>query len=515
MCGIAAVISAHKRDHTDLLLHMLRKIEHRGDVGHFGEIKAFPTGAMGTNRLAIVDRDNARQPISSTNGRYWVVFNGEIYNHAALREELRQLGCRFATECDTEVIVQGYQRWGPEVVRRLDGSFAFVIFDAESKSSFAARDPMGIKPLYWAVGGSSLATGSGNDALLFASEQKCLAPHAQEVCTLAPGHYLEDGRSHRYFDIEERSPEREEPVARCRRLLGEAVRKRVDTDLPVAVMFSGGIDSTTVLYLARKFHPNVTAFTLGFPGATDLEVATRFCREFDIPQIICPLREDETIALLPRVAQGAEFFEGIDAMDACLAYFGYQQAHEHGFKVALCGEGADEVLMGYDLFLEQADPDALMRYRVSNLHRTDVQRVDRAAMLNRVEARVPFLDIEFLRFCYHLPASMKLRDGTSKWVLREAFRGELPDYILRRPKVRMPDGTGLHRLLYDHAGQQTAQVDPSLEVRLGIENRQQAYFLQLYLAAGLPVPKERFRRPGLDYNTDGYFRFVTPPPRQI
>ena len=150
-----------------------------------------------------------------------------------------------------------------------------------------------------------------------------------------------------------------------------------------------------------------------------------------------------------------------------------------------------------------------MRYRVGNLHRTDVQRVDRASMLNRVEARVPFLDTEFLRFAYHLPPSLKLRAGTAKWVLREAFRGELPDYILDRPKVRMPDGTGLHRRLHDYAAKQQTCLHPSLGSRLGVENAQQAYFLQTYLDAGLPVPHERFRRPGLDYNTDGYFRFVT------
>jgi asparagine synthase (glutamine-hydrolysing) len=130
-------------------------------------------------------------------------------------------------------------------------------------------------------------------------------------------------------------------------------------------------------------------------------------------------------------------------------------------------------------------------------------------MLNRVEARVPFLDTELLRFSYHLPLSLKLRGGTTKWILREAFRGDLPDYILRRPKVRMPDGTGLHRRLYDYAGRQAVAIDPSLGSRLGIENPQQAFFLRMYLDAGFPVPAERFRRPGLDYNGDGYFRFVT------
>jgi asparagine synthase (glutamine-hydrolysing) len=502
MCGIAAIFGTRPDDWAPPLLEMLRMIEHRGDADHFGEIRAFPCGAFGTNRLAIIDRDRGRQPMPASSGRYWVAFNGEIYNHRALREELIAEGCRFATTCDTEVIVNGYAHWHEAIVCHLDGQFAFVIFDTETGTWFAARDPMGIKPLYWA---------QSEGAMRFASEQKCFAGGTQEIHTLPPGHFLTGERVQRYFDLDSPYPRGagQEPVAHFRSLLDRAVRKRVETDLPIAVMFSGGIDSAAVLHLAREHHADVTAFTLGFPGAADLRVARRFCEERGIPQVVCPLREAEVIGILPKVIRGAEFFEGIDAMDAAVAYFGYERAHAYGFKVALCGEGSDEVLAGYDLFLEHPDPESLMRYRVANLHRTDVQRVDRAAMLNRVEARVPFLDTELVHFAYHLPLSLKLKDGMTKWVLREAFRGDLPDYVLHRPKVRMPDGTGLHRRLHDYAGRQAVRLDPALSDRLGIENTQQAYFLQTYLDAGLPVPQERFRRPGLDYNTDGYFRFVT------
>jgi asparagine synthase (glutamine-hydrolysing) len=507
MCGIAAVFGAQPANWLNVVVEMLRKIEHRGDPDHFGETHAFAAGAMGTNRLAIVDRDYGRQPVPSADHRYWVVFNGEIYNHAELRDQLEALGWPFATTCDTEVLANGYAHWGEGLLSRLDGQFAFVVFDSATGSWFAARDPMGIKPLYW---------GRQASAALFASEQKCLVPYTRDVETLPPGHCLANGRLRRYFNLEAQPPgdTGEEPVVHFRRLLSRAVQKRVATDLPIAVMFSGGVDSTVVLHLARQHHRNVTAFTLGFPGAADLEVAKRFCAEFGIPQVICPLRPDKVIELLPRVVHGAEFFEGIDAMDACVAYFGYRRARELGFKVALCGEGSDEVLAGYDLFVDHPRPRQLMRYRVANLHRTDVQRVDRAAMLNRVEARVPFLDTEFLRFSYHLPMSLKLKDGTAKWILREAFRSELPDYVLERPKVRMPDGTGLHRLLYDHAGRQAVQLEAAVRERLGIDTAQQAYFLRVYLDAGFPVPHERHRLPGLDYNHSGYFRFVTSSTRE-
>jgi len=501
MCGIAATIGGPEDRCRSLVLKMLRAIAYRGDPEHFGEVRSFPFAALGTNRLAIVDRENGTQPVPSDDGRYWVAFNGEIYNHAMLRRELELAGARFTTATDTEVIVQGYRVWGDAIVDRLDGQFAFVIIDTRARSWFAARDPMGVKPLYW---------GRQGDLTLIASEQKCLAPHVGDIHTLRPGHVLADGRSRRYFDLERLPAENSEnPVARFRSLMTDAVRKRVDTDLPVAVMFSGGIDSSVVLHLARQFHPDVTAFTLGFPGAADLEVASRYCEEFNVPQVICSLRAEDVITLLPWIGPAAEFFEPIDAMDACVAYFGYHRARQLGFKVALCGEGSDELLMGYDLFREHPQPRELMRYRVHNLHRTDVQRVDRAAMLNRVEARVPFLDRALLRFAYHLPINLKLWDGTSKWILREAFRGDLPDYITDRPKVRMPDGTGLHRLLYDHAGRQAVQFDAAAHAALRIETPQQAYFLRKYLDAGLPLPRERFRQRGLDYNADGYFRFVT------
>lgn len=502
MCGIAAIFGTCRDDRSDLVLGMLRKIRHRGDPEHFGEIREFPNGAMGTNRLAIVARGAGRQPMGTSDGRYWVVFNGEIYNHRVVRDQLETLGHHFATTCDTEVLAHAYQEWGKAMLGRIDGQFAFVVFDAEARSYFAARDPLGIKPLYWAC---------QDGTVFFASEQKCLVGHAGDIRELPPGNYLERGVAHRYFDIETEPAvgDGEDPARCCRRLLAESVRKRVDTDLPLAVMFSGGIDSAVVLHLARQFHPNVTAFTMGLPGAADLAVATRYCRELGIPQVICPLGPRKLIRELPRVIREAEFFEGIDAMDACVAHFGYQKARAKGFKVALCGEGSDEVLMGYDLFVGHPQPQELMRYRVANLHRTDLQRVDRAAMLNGVEARVPFLDIDFLRFAYHLHPSLKLRGGTTKWILREAFRSELPDYILWRPKVRMPDGTGLHSLLHDYAGRQRDCLDTSLRRRLAIENVQQAFFLQTYLSAGLPIPRERFRRPGLDYNANGYFHFVT------
>lgn len=506
MCGIAALIQKGRIQGAEAnarsVSAMLEPIAYRGDPEHFGEVASYDEFAMGTNRLAIVGREDGRQPVSDVGGSIWTVFNGEIYNFRELRRELIAAGHDFHTQTDTEVLIHGYRQWGREgMLEKLDGMFAFVIYDRASGSFLAARDHIGIKPLYYT---------SHDGTLYFASEQKSLTPLSGEINTLLPGHFITEAGVGCYFRLSDEpidAPE-EEIVARFGELFEEAVRKRVQTDLPLAVAFSGGLDSTAVLHFARKYHPNITAFTIGFEGAADIAVARRYCEEFSIPQHIIYLQENEMVEVIPKVVYEAEFFEGIDVMDSCLGFHVYREVRRQGIKVALCGEGSDEVLAGYDLFREHADKVALMKYRVANLHRTDLQRVDRSSMMNSVEARVPFLDKAFLSFAYRVPMHMKLRDGVEKWILREALRHELPDYVANRRKVRMPDGTGLQNKLFNYA--QRGAVLPDETVRdLSIRTPQEAFFLRQYLDAGFPLPNERFRRPAYDFSENGYFRFIS------
>jgi asparagine synthase (glutamine-hydrolysing) len=510
MCGIAAIIdpqvTTESRDATlardDAVLAMLDKIRYRGDPECFGERWADTGVALGANRLAIVDRPNARQPQADGQEKVLVVLNGELYGYLALRSELEQRGHEFRTTSDTEVLVYAYLEWGASFVDRLDGMYAFVLYDRRQRTFLAARDHIGIKPLYYAV---------RNGVYHFASEQKCLLAVGTEIHTVAPGTYLRNGTAVRYFDLDHTAPSltpEAEAVATYRRLFDDAVRKQVQTDLPVAVMFSGGIDSAAVLHVARRHHPAVTAITVGFEGAADLDVARRYCKEFGVDHVVAELDRSELIESLPEVVYAAEFFEAIDATDACFGNFAYRRAKEHGFKVALCGEGSDEVLAGYDLFRTHDDPTELMRYRVANLHRTDLQRVDRSSMMNSVETRVPFMDRPLLEFSYSLPMHMKLRDGVEKWVLREAFKGDLPPYIADRPKMRMPDGSGLKNTLIDYA-RQSVDIDDEMLEALKIDTQEGAFFLQRYLAAGFPLPPERFKRPGYDYPANRYFEFVS------
>jgi asparagine synthase (glutamine-hydrolysing) len=511
MCGIAAIIDpgVDAEDSEDVarreaeLVEMLGKIRHRGDPSRFAECWSDQGVALGTNRLAIVDRENARQPQTDDQEQISVVYNGELYDFAALRDELAGLGHKFRTRSDTEVLVHAHLEWGEEFLKRLDGMYAFVLYDHRRRTFLAARDHIGIKPLYYAV---------RDRAYYFASEQKCLLHVSRDIRPVPPGTFMTKDGPTRYFTLTEKPcalPERT-VVARYRDLFVRAVRKQVDTDLPVAVMFSGGIDSAAVLHVARQYHPSVTAFTVGFEGAADVEVARRYCAEFDVPHVVSYLDRDELIGALPEAVYGGEFFESIDAMDTCVGYFAYRLAKEHGFKVALCGEGSDEVLAGYDLFKTHEDPAELMKYRVHNLHRTDLQRVDRSSMLHSIETRVPFMDRSLLEFAYSIPMHMKLRDGVEKWVLREAFKDTLPSYIANRPKIRMPDGSGLKDTLREYARQ---NVDPDrcgdAARALNIDTPEGVFFLSRYIAAGFPTPHERFKRPGYDYSPNGYFQFIS------
>ncbi|OEU88203.1 hypothetical protein DB35_17610 [Streptomyces abyssalis] len=509
MCGIAAIIAPpgirsgprETRAREQELLGMLESIRHRGDPECFAERRAGPRAALGTNRLAIVDRAKARQPQTDARQQVWLAYNGELYGFRDLRNELMACGHRFHTESDTEVVLNTYLEWGAEGLKRLNGMFALVLHDERDGSVLAARDHVGIKPLYYA---------EWNGTYYFASEQKALLKQPGLIRTVEPGTYIKNGVPHRYFRLDPRPLRQsdDEAVATYRQLFDDAVRHQVETDLPVAVTFSGGIDSAAVLHSARRHHPDVTAVTIGFEGSADVEVAERYCAEEGIPHIVSRLTTGELFDVIPRIAAGAEFFEAIDAMDTCVGYFAFRLVREHGFKLALCGEGSDEVMAGYDLFKEHPDPGDLMRYRVHNLHRTDLQRVDRSSMMHSVETRVPFMDRHLLEYAYRVPMSQKLRGGTDKWLLREAFRDRLPSYLVDRPKIRMPDGSGLKTTLVDHALQRD-DYDRALGQPIGIDTPEGAFFLHQYLLAGYPMPRERHKRAGYDYSPNGYFEFIS------
>ncbi len=504
MCGIAAVFSKTKNGlgEADLekpLLQMLAAIRHRGDRYHFGERMVLSRAALGTNRLAIIDRDHGRQPVEDPGSGLVIVMNGEIYNFRDLRKELVDLGHDFRTESDTEVVLHAYLEWGASCLPKLDGIFGFVITDTQQGTCFAARDFVGVKPLYF---------GETQDMLFFASERKCFLHLSVSAHEIPPGCYWYDGQLVRFAEIKsvpDLHIRKKSAIKDCKRFMEDAVRKQVATDLPVAVIFSGGLDSTIILHLAEKFHSDVTAFSIGTQDSEDLEFARRFCRERDITHVVNDFYNAQIDRNIRSAIFDGEFFEPVDISDMLSMALVYSAVRANGFKVALSGDGSDEIFAGYDLFQQVNDPYALSTYRVNNLYRTDLQRTDRSSMVNSIECRVPFLDRALVEFALSLPFDLKVRNGVEKHVLREAFRSEIPGYMLDRPKIRMPEGIGIFDRVFNALGRIQANGQALPEISLDTPQVRNA--LTLFLEFGYDAPKERYKKPGVDYLEGGYFEF--------
>jgi asparagine synthase (glutamine-hydrolysing) len=394
MCGIVGVYQRGKTASArELLLSMAGELRHRGPDG----TGLYLDGGVGmaASRLAIVDLARGDQPLSDGDGRYWVVQNGEIYNYVELRDELEALGRRFATTCDTEVLANAYAEWGPNCLHRLNGDFAFAVWDALTRELFLARDRFGVRPLFVA---------ELDGGLWFASEAKALLRHPsarreldraalaeffvtwanpsgrssfEGIRELPPGcsmRITRDGAepSQRWWDLDfstEAESSDADLLEELRELLDDSVRLRMRADVPVAVYISGGLDSTVVASLARSYASRgLTLFGVGFEdGRYDESEHQRAAAAALGAELLQARAGPATIAdLLPTVVRYAERPTLRTAPAPLLELASF--VHEHRTKVVLTGEGADELFAGYDIFREDKvrrfcarDPDSRIR----------------------------------------------------------------------------------------------------------------------------------------------------------
>jgi asparagine synthase (glutamine-hydrolysing) len=382
MCGFLTFVSAtgHAAERADAIRAALATLQHRGPDGTGTRVIGADV-VMGFNRLSIIDVEHSHQPLTHA-GRYTITFNGEIYNYLELREELSALGAVFTTTGDTEVILAGYHRWGHAVVDRLRGMFAFVIWDERQRMAFGARDRFGIKPLY------HLVTENG---AWFASEKKALLPFAgraepdadmlshyltlqyvpeprtlhRGIARLGPGesfHYDASGglRTRRYW----RAGFRPSPVAdenavfgRIREALRESVRLHLRSDVPVGAFLSSGVDSTAVVALAREFAPDIRTFTasLEVEGYSELPVVEETARRLGVRNHAVRVDASMMMSALPRLVWHLD--EPV-ADPALVPLYYVARAARSYVKVALSGEGADELFGGYRIYRE---PQSLRR----------------------------------------------------------------------------------------------------------------------------------------------------------
>jgi len=535
MCGIAGVIFRRNQGASIAgeVKQMLRLQKHRGPDGE--GIYEGEGAVLGHGRLAILDLTSAgHQPMSNRRGSLWIVFNGEIYNYRELKTELRGLGHAFNGGSDTEVLLASYEEWGESCVKKLRGMFAFAIWDAETRTLFAARDRVGIKPFHYA---------EVNGRFYFASEIKAILPFLplrkpnlrlaqqflgwnlldhepaqtmfEEVAKLPPGHSLTVGEGgkvqlHRYWSL--RFSEEVEVSDNEERLLIEEFRARfvesldlhLRSDVPIGTCLSGGLDSSAIVCgvhqlvherddLSGARHKVFSAF-FDQPGLNERPYVEEVVKKTGV----------ESHSVYPNGVQLAREMnewlwhqeEPVGGTGAYAHFCVARLASEHRIKVVLDGQGADEMLAGYRkfifVFLKQllkdrcysqaagqamaffCSPDILRtscfsdgkRYLFKDLDEvqaifpkglgefpagfgdslgkrlhSDVVRFslpvllryeDRNTMAFGIESRVPFVDHELMEFMARLPATLRLSNGWTKRILREALAGVLPEKIARR-----------------------------------------------------------------------------------
>ena len=387
MCGICGAIGMESQDTgAAVVRRMMEALRHRGpDEDGFLSV---PGCAVGMRRLSIIDLDGGRQPVWNEARTLAAVFNGEIYNFQELREELQALGHRFATRSDTEVIVHAYESWGEDCVRRFHGMFAFALVNMPRGASagtddiFLARDPLGIKPLYYTVVDRTLLFASEVRALLASA---CLAPRLSPeaissyllfgsvseplsmldgVFSLPPGHFLRisasrpDSRQEPQsywpggkFQDAPRSNGSAQPhaiAAEIRVLLERAVASHLIADVPVGVFLSSGLDSTAIATLASRAQPGIHTFTVAFPDLefSEAETARRTAKSLGTEHRELTLSSEE---MLRRTGEAIAGFDQ-PSMDGINTYFVSWAARQAGLKVALSGLGSDELFGGYSTF---------------------------------------------------------------------------------------------------------------------------------------------------------------------
>ncbi|WP_434419620.1 asparagine synthase B [Nannocystis pusilla] len=455
MCGIIAVFGDIDGNVAAAAEAAAGRLAHRGPDGS-GLWMRLGSAVLCHRRLAIMDPEQGKQPIRGRDGAA-VVHNGEIYNFRALARELAARGRPCVSGSDSEVLAHLYEERGEACVAALDGIFAFAAVHGDEW--LVARDPIGIKPLYY---GRDRA---GN--LWFASELKALIDNCVSFEVFPPGHLMtRSGGLRRWYApawLSGEASATRDPSA-LRQRLTDAVEKRLMSDVPLGLLLSGGLDSSLIAALATRLvrardpHAELHSFAIGVQkDAPDLRAAQKVAQFLGTTHHEVLFRVEDGIAALDDIIRHVESYDIPTIRASIPMYFLSRYIRDRGVKVVLSGEGSDEIFGGYLYFYYAEDPEELRREtvaRVANLHLSDVLRADKSTMAHGVEARVPFLDLAFLDLAMSLPPELKQPRSAGpggegrieKWLLRQAFADEadplLPASVLWRQKEQFSDGVG-------------------------------------------------------------------------
>lgn len=548
MCGFVGVFNHRPLSETteqeELIKQMNRLIVHRGpdDEGYFHDEHV----GFGFRRLSIIDVEHGKQPLSYEDEKYWIIFNGEIYNYVELKEELVDKGYTFSTDSDTEVLLATYRHYKEEAASKLRGMFAFLIWDKEAQLLYGARDPFGIKPLYFTQMDEQVYFASERKSLMAVNEnilfdetslqqymsfQFVPEPNTldQKVHKVEPGHQftLRPGKEiefKTYWKVQFKPEQTQEQklIEEVRDAIYDSVKVHMRSDVPVGSFLSGGIDSSFIVSVAKEFHPELKTFSVGFEqdGFSEVDVAKETADKLGLQNFSAVISPEEYMNELPKIVWHLD--DPLADPAAIPLYFVAKEAKKQ-VTVVLSGEGADELFGGYNIYreplslkpfesvpsmlkklllrlarlmpegmkgksfivrgctpleeryignakifeepvkknlLKQYDPNITYRdvtktYFEESAGYSDINKMqyvdihtwmrgdillkaDKMTMANSLELRVPFLDKVVFEAASKIPEELKTKDGTTKYLLRKAAEGIVPDHVLNRKKLGFP-----------------------------------------------------------------------------
>lgn len=451
MCGFLALETDTSKFDRPTFETELKKITHRGPDDH--QIVILPRLVIGFHRLSIMDLTNhGRQPFTSDKNNY-LVCNGEIYNYLSLKDECTDH--QFISHSDCEVLLPLYEKWGIEkLVKSLDAEFALFIWDDAKKKTIAARDPMGIRPLFYGK------TSEGKMA--FASEAKSLIHYCDDVKPFPPGYYYDGHQfiqyhSH-YKEITKYETDKATVLTGIREKLVEGVHKRLQSDAEIGFLLSGGLDSSLVCSIAAALSKKnnkkpIRTFSIGMTDdAIDSKYAADVAKFIGSDHTNVIMTREDVLSALRNVIYHLETWD-ITTIRASIGMFLVCKyiKEKTDIKVLLTGEVSDE-LFGYkytDFAPSREEFQKEAQKRVKELYIYDVLRADRSISSHSLEARVPFSDKDFVDFVMSIDPSLKMNTtGMGKYLLRAAFDEKecgtkwLPDHILWREKAAFSDAVG-------------------------------------------------------------------------
>ena len=458
MCGIVCAFDLKQKSEIlrPQVLEMSKKIRHRGPdwSGIYSDEKTI----MSHERLAIVDPASGKQPLFSEDKKLILAANGEIYNHQEIRKQYEG-SYNFQTQSDCEVILALYKDKGIDFVDYLNGIFGFAIYDVENDEYFIARDHMGIIPLYlgW----------DQNGTFYVASELKALEGICSKIELFPPGHYMssKDGKFVQWYKRDWREyaavKENETSIATIKEALEAAVHRQLMSDVPYGVLLSGGLDSSVVSAVAKKYaqkrvesgdesdawYPQTHSFAVGLEGSPDLAAAQVVADHIGTVHHEIKFTIQEGLDAIKDVIYNIETYDITTIRSSTPMYLMARVIKSMGIKMVLSGEGADEIFGGYLYFHKAPNAQEFHQETVrklDKLHMYDCLRANKSLAAWGIEGRVPFLDKEFIDVAMRINPQDKMIKGErmEKWVIRKAFEDMLPESVAWRQKEQFSDGVG-------------------------------------------------------------------------